>query len=826
MNLLVVGSGAREHALAWKLSGSSLTGRLYCAPGNAGTARLGTNLKFHVDDIPGILKAVLDYDIDLVVVGPELPLSLGLADRLQELRPAKPPLCFGPCAAAARIESSKSFAKAFMRRQGIPTADFRVFNDVDDALRFIQSSPWPFVIKATGLASGKGVFLPDSPGEARAILESLMKGKSLGDAGSEVVIEERLEGEELSLLGFCDGRNVQVMPPSQDHKRLLENDEGPNTGGMGAIACAGPEALAMARSLAETFLLSACRGLAAEGSPFVGILYAGLIMTKDGPKALEYNCRFGDPETQALLPLLESDLGEIMVACARGRLDEYPVRWKNSTCATLVMASEGYAVSAESDKARPLVDFGSSDDSFVFHGATRISSSGDVEVAGGRLLSVSAWADTLPAALRAAYSRLALIDLPRSRYRRDIGKGRSLVAGFDSSGLSAVPSHQDETALVGAAAGSTKHEASACGKSAGSYAAAGVDIQAGEKAVELMAAAVRSTYGPEVLAGIGSFGGMYDASDLAGMKEPVLVASTDGVGTKVKLAARFDSFSTIGMDIVNHCVDDILVQGAKPLFFLDYIASPKLDPSMVAAAVAGMAEACRNSGCALIGGETAEMPGVYLPGEFDLAGAIVGVVEKGLRLPAPGIKAGDLLVGFSSSGLHTNGFSLARSVFSDEDYPSFSDMLGKPLHKALLEPHRSYLPLLYPLLEKKPGLIKALAHITGGGFEGNIPRVLPGDLRAVIHADSWPVPPLFRLIMEKGRVDPTEMYRVFNMGIGMVAVIAPESYELFVSFVSEKVYLIGELVPGRGNAVIEGLPRGTRGTPGTLKVPSKAGKTR
>ncbi|MDD3981046.1 MAG: phosphoribosylamine--glycine ligase [Spirochaetia bacterium] len=805
MNLLVVGSGAREHTLAWKLSSSSLAGRLYCAPGNAGTASLGTNLNIRADDIPGILQAVLDYGIDMVVVGPELPLSLGLADQLQKLRPAKPPLCFGPSAAAARIESSKSFAKSFMRRHGISTAEFKIFNNADDALRFVQSPPWPFVIKATGLASGKGVFLPDSPEEAIAVIESLMKEKSLGDAGSELVIEERLTGEELSLLGFCDGNSVKAMPPSQDHKRLLENDIGPNTGGMGAIAAASPGAMAKAQALAETFLLKACRGLAEEASPFVGTLYVGLIMTKDGPKALEYNCRFGDPETQALLPLLDSDLGELMVACVQGRLDSYPIQWKHGACATVVLASEGYAQSSEPDQARALVDFGGAADSFVFHGATRLSSSGDLLAVGGRLLSVSAWADSLSAALRAAYSRLALIDLPRSRYRRDIGRGRSLVADF--SGASP------------AAARSTKAKDSAASR----YAAAGVDIEAGEKAVELMTSAVRSTYGPEVLAGIGSFGGMYDAAGLAGMEEPVLVASTDGVGTKVKLASQFESFSTIGMDIVNHCVDDILVQGAKPLFFLDYIASSRLEPSMVAAAVAGMAEACRNSGCALIGGETAEMPGVYLPDEFDLAGAIVGVVEKGRRLPLAEIKAGDLLVGFSSSGLHTNGFSLARSVFSDEDYLNHEKILGKPLHQALLEPHRSYLQLLYPILDKRPGMIKALAHITGGGFEGNVPRVLPGNLDARLRADSWPMPPLFRLIMEKGRVQPAEMYRVFNMGIGMVAVLAPGNVETLLSLVQEKAYLIGELVPGEGKAILDGLPRLIQGANEAPAAPSKKG---
>ncbi len=798
MNLLVVGSGGREHALAWKLTASRLVDRLYCAPGNAGTALLGRNLDIGADDIPALLDAVLAHDIDMVVVGPELPLSLGLADRLASLRAANPPLCFGPSAAAARIESSKSFSKAFMKKYGIPTADFRVFDKLGEALDFLRSAPWPFVIKASGLASGKGVFLPESLQEAESILESLMAGNSLGEAGREVVIEERLSGEELSLMGFCDGSRIRVLPPSQDHKRLLESDRGPNTGGMGALASARKAAMEMAESLADTFLGKACSGLAAEGSPFVGTLYAGLILTPDGPKALEYNCRLGDPETQAILPLLESDLGEIMLACVQGRLDECKPQWKDAACATIVLASEGYAVSADPDQVRSIVDHGREGDSFVFHGATRLpdASYGATKdknsflSKGGRLLCASAWAVTLPRAIEAAYARLARIDAPRSRFRRDIGEGRTLVAGYDQTAAIAGPSpHLPSTAALGA--------------TASSYAAAGVDIEAGERAVELMSAAVRSTYGPEVLAGIGSFGGMYDASALAGLKEPVLVASTDGVGTKVKLASLFKSYTSIGRDIVNHCVDDILVQGAKPLFFLDYIASSRLEPSMIASAVEGMASACREASCALIGGETAEMPGVYLPEEFDLAGAIVGVVEKSHRLPRQGIKAGDALVGFASSGLHTNGFSLARSLFTEAEYHDYGQILGKPLFEALLEPHRSYLPLLYPILQKEPELIKALAHITGGGFEGNVPRVLPSGLDAYIQTQTWPMPSLFKLIMEKGRVEAKEMYRVFNMGIGMVAVIDPKNLDTLASLVDEKFYVIGHLAPGSGKTQLE-----------------------
>jgi len=281
-----------------------------------------------------------------------------------------------------------------------------------------------------------------------------------------------------------------------------------------------------------------------------------------------------------------------------------------------------------------------------------------------------------------------------------------------------------------------------------------------------MSAAVKATYSGAVLAGIGSFGGLYDAAAIKGMAEPVLVASTDGVGTKVKLAAQAGSYASIGQDIVNHCVDDILVQGARPLLFLDYIASSRLDPAMVAEAVGGMAAACKASGCALIGGETAEMPGVYRDGEFDVAGTILGVVERGAILPAGNIVPGDALVGFRSDGPHTNGYSLARKVFEGVDLSTVYPELGRPLGEVLLAPHRSYLPVLWPVLRDRPGLIKALAHITGGGFIDNVPRVLPPGVEAVIRRGSWPVPPLYGLIERLGGVDPDEMYRVFNMAWG------------------------------------------------------------
>ena len=331
------------------------------------------------------------------------------------------------------------------------------------------------------------------------------------------------------------------------------------------------------------------------------------------------------------------------------------------------------------------------------------------------------------------------------------------------------------------------------------YAASGVDIDAGNRAVELMKAAVKSTYGPEVLGGIGSFGGLYDASALKQMKSPVLVASTDGVGTKVKLAAQAGRYRSVGQDIVNHCIDDILVQGARPMFFLDYFATSKLDPAIVAEVVTGISEACRAAGCALIGGETAEMPGVYAPGEFDIAGTIVGVLDREAALPRPNVCPGDALVGIRSSGPHTNGYSLIRKIFEGVSLDTVFPELGISLADALLVPHRSYYPILYSLLSNT----KALSHLTGGGFIENIPRVLPENVDAVIQTAAWDVPPLFQLIQQRGEVASEEMYRVFNMGIGMVAIVDKNSVANLQKAIPEQTWVIGELVAGNRKVILK-----------------------
>ena len=624
MNVLIVGSGGREHTLAWKISQSPRLKSLWIAPGNPGTEDFGRNVDLKVDDVAGLTGFCRTKKIDLAVIGPEVPLAAGIADSLASAGIA----VFGPSRAAAQIETSKAFAKDFMQRHGIPTARYAVFTDLAEALQHLNNVDYPVVIKASGLAAGKGVILPASREEAQSALCDMLVGHAFGGAGDEVIIEERLQGEEVSLLAFCDGHTLAAMPPAQDHKPLLDGGQGPNTGGMGAYAPAPVCTPGLKDEILATIMKPTLDGLREEGIPFIGVLYGGVILTDEGPRVLEFNARFGDPETQAILPLLKTDLLDVLEACTQGHLAEISPEWEEKAAVCVVMTSAGYPAK----KGAPVPISGLEqfpDDTFVFHAGTS-RENGRVLAAGGRVLGITALGENLPRAVQAAYEGVNLVHFNGAHYRRDIA-------------------------------------ASALQETRSAYRSAGVDIDAGNRAVDLMSKSVKSTYTREVLAGIGSFGGLYDAGSLQAMKHPVLVASTDGVGTKVKMAAGLGRYHGVGMDIVNHCINDILVQGARPLFFLDYFATSCLRPEILAEIVAGAAEACREAGCALIGGETAEMPGVYESGEFDVAGTIVGFVERGQILPREDICAGDLLVGLRSSGPHTNGYSLLQKIFKGAD---------------------------------------------------------------------------------------------------------------------------------------------------------------
>jgi len=756
MNVLIVGSGGREHAIAWKVRQSPLCDRLFIAPGNPGMADLGELIPLDVEDSAGIVAAAIREKIDLVVIGPEASLAAGVSDRLR----ANGIAVFGPSQYAAKIETSKRFAKQFMQRQGIPTAGFAVFSHFREACYHLRSIQHSFVIKASGLAAGKGVFLPQTIEEGVEILRAIMVDRQFGNAGEEVIIEERLEGEEVSLLAFCDGNTLVTMPPAQDHKRLMDDDEGPNTGGMGAYAPAPVLTSDQIVEVTRTVLQPVLDGLRAEGHPYIGVLYAGLMVTKDGPRVLEFTARFGDPETQAILPLLQSDLLGIFQACVNGELHNQTVSWSDGAAVCVELVSAGYPVHSETGHPIKGLDL-RMENGVVFHAGTRLDD-GQLVNAGGRVLGVTCWGSGLAEAIERAYLAIESISFEGMHYRKDIG-------------------HKGLVRLNRSIA----------------YQSAGVDIDAGNRAVELMKASVMETYTSRVLAGIGAFGGLFDAADLG--KQPVLVASTDGVGTKVELAARLGRYHGIGEDIVNHCIDDILVQGARPLFFLDYFATAKLNPGVAAEIVSGIADACKAAGCVLLGGETAEMPGVYQENAFDVAGTIVGIVERGKILPdQPSMQAGDILIGFASSGPHTNGYSLIRKLCEGEDLLAYNESLKSSLADALLAPHRSYLNVVGPVLP----MIKGMAHITGGGFIENIPRMLPEGLQAVVDRSTWPQPTLFKWLQQQGNIEEWEMYRVFNMGIGLVAVIRPDVWAAVRSAVTEPVWRIGELRKGNRSEVV------------------------
>ncbi|MBX6377037.1 MAG: phosphoribosylamine--glycine ligase [Clostridia bacterium] len=416
MKVLVLGGGAREHALAWRLAASPSVREVVCLPGNPGMAAQARCLPGDPTDPATVVAAAEAEGADLVVVGPEAPLLAGVSDALRERGIA----VAGPSRAAATVEGSKAFAKRLMAEAGVPTAAFRVFDRAEDAVAFLRGQDRPWVVKADGLASGKGVIVPSSPEEAVAAVEAIMVRRAFGEAGARVVVEERLEGEEVSVIALVDGRHVLPLLPAQDHKRLGEGDVGPNTGGMGAYA---PVPFLDERGLAEVterVLQPVVDALAARGTPYRGVLYAGLMLTADGPRVLEFNARFGDPEAEALLPLLEGDLGELLMAAAVGDLGDARVAWRPGACVCVVLAAPGYPGEPRRDlpidgleRAAALTGI------HVFHAGTAVRD-GRFVTAGGRVAAVSAVGPTLRDAVDAAYDAVSLIRFPGRQFRRDI----------------------------------------------------------------------------------------------------------------------------------------------------------------------------------------------------------------------------------------------------------------------------------------------------------------------------------------------------------------------------------------------------------------------
>ncbi|GAB6036750.1 phosphoribosylamine--glycine ligase [Fundidesulfovibrio butyratiphilus] len=417
MNVLLVGSGGREHALAWKLSQSPLVNKIYAAPGNGGTAGLCENVPISDTDVQALMAFARENAVGLIVPGPEAPLVAGLADAAAQ---ANIP-CFGPNAFAAQLEGSKAFAKQIMRETGVPTADFAVFDDHQAARAHVESRPLPMVIKADGLAAGKGVVVAQTREQALDALDEMMVRKVFGQAGARVVVEDCLLGEEASFLAFCDGERAAPMPSCQDHKAVFDGDTGPNTGGMGAYSPAPVLPRSRWEEMTALVITPILKTLAAKGHPFKGVLYAGLMMTGNGPLVLEYNVRFGDPECQPLLMRLESDLAETMLACAAGRLDPSALRFTDRTALCVVMAAEGYPGNYPKGMAISGIENAEADANVkVFvAGAKR---EGDALVtSGGRVLGVTALDSDLAAAQRRAYQAVGKVTFENAFHRSDIG---------------------------------------------------------------------------------------------------------------------------------------------------------------------------------------------------------------------------------------------------------------------------------------------------------------------------------------------------------------------------------------------------------------------
>ena len=418
MNLLVVGGGGREHTIIKKLKENPAVETVYALPGNGGIAHDAVCVpEIGAKDIPAIVDFAKSHAVDFAVVAPDDPLALGCVDRLHE---AGIP-CFGPDAKAARIEASKVFSKNLMKKYGIPTAAYEVFDDPARALAYLKTAPYPIVIKADGLALGKGVLIPQSYAEAEAAVKTIMEDKAFGDSGNEIVVEEFLTGPEVSVLAFTDGTAIAPMVSSMDHKRAGDNDTGLNTGGMGTVAPNPYYTPEIAQVCMDTIFLPTLAAMRAEGCPFKGCLYFGLMLTPDGPKVIEYNCRFGDPETQVVLPLLKTDLLTVMQAVENETLSSLQLEWHSGAAACVILASGGYPSHYEKGKAITLPASLPANVT-LYHAGDQLTAEGTLVTSGGRVLGVTAVADTLPAALQDAYAAAGTVNFEGKYLRHDIGQ--------------------------------------------------------------------------------------------------------------------------------------------------------------------------------------------------------------------------------------------------------------------------------------------------------------------------------------------------------------------------------------------------------------------
>lgn len=842
--VLVLGAGGREHALAWKLSRSLDVSCVYVAPGNGGTSQvdasddvnaapiLTTGLVMEGPQYSELITFCKEEDVSLVVVGPEKLLADGVAD---VLRQNGIPV-FGPSRAAAEIESSKVYAKEFMKRHGIPTAQYASFKgreSLQAALHHLESVPHSIVIKANGLADGKGVVVPESRQHAEQAIRDCLEHEKLGVAGTEILLEQQVEGPECSILALTDGERIAVLPPVQEYKRAYNGDEGPNTGGMGAFAPSPLVSAELLSQIKQQVLVPAVAGLKQEGRPFIGCLYVGLMITEEGPVVLEFNSRFGDPGTQTVLPLLECDLKDVLMNCALGQLSETAVDAvaPNTSSVSVVMASGGYPSAYKVgypitglDRARCVPG------AAVFHAGTRMGLPGQISssslpgavqqssgqqvaakalpssrnplsnmlmrrstslrgaeavpapvTSGGRVLTVCAVGQGIFEARARAYVAVRSIQFTDAFFRKDIAT--AVPAASDTLKMSRGMSQRTPSFAVN------------------TYLSAGVDVQMGEAISTSIQPLMKRTMrngAEEPRSSLGTAG----VFNIAALKysEPTLVSSAQGLGTKLKVAIFMEQYSTIGADVVALCANDVVARGAEPVFFLDHFGTPKLNMQQSLQIANGITDACVEAGCALLDSKTAEMPGVFSASGFDLVGFAVGVAEKAKVLPCmDSMVAGDVLIGLPSSGLHSNGFSLLRHVAhaAGIDYKTAAPFdPTQNFGEVLLTATRIYVRSVLALA--RSGVLKGAVPITNGGLISSVPRILPQHLQAELRAELWQLPPIFRWMGVSFKIPCRELAATFNCGIGMVLVVAREDVEKALTCLRqnhEEPVVVGELIP-------------------------------
>ncbi|NXX32971.1 PUR2 protein, partial [Nicator chloris] len=760
--VLVIGSGGREHALAWKLAQSPHVKHVFVAPGNAGTADNGkiSNSAVLVSNHTIVTQFCKDHNIGLVLVGPEALLAAGIVDDLR----AAGVRCFGPGARAAQLFSHSSSSKAFLERHGIPTARWRAFSNPQEACRFITSTDFPaLVVRARAPAARKEVTIAASKEEACRAVQEIMQDRMFGEI---VVVEELLQGEELSCSCFTDGVTVASMPPAQPHKRLQDGDQGPSTAGMGAYCPVPQVPEALLEQIRGAILQPIVDSLRQEGAAFVGVLQTGLMLTKEGVKILNFKCQFGDPQCQVILPLLKNDFYEVIQATIDGKLCSCMPAWsENRTAVCVVMASPGYP--GDSDKGMEVTGLLQAKELGlqVFHGGTALKD-GRVVTSGGRVLSITAVRQDLMEALAEANRGVATIHFQGATFRRDIGhRGLRLLQQplYVSTGPEPspdVPSCLSHLGHLCWALQKGSLQLPARGRSEGGGFAAFFDLKA------------------------------------SGYDDPILVSQTKGLGPKLQVAQACKRHDTIGQDLVALCVNDLLAQGAEPLFFLCHLACGKLDAELLETIKEGIADACRSAGCAFLGAEVTEAPCPW--GHCDLAGFALGALQRGQRRPGPRTaRDGDALLGLGCPAIPASAFGIVRRILLTSSLHCSSPAPGSAGHATLgdvlLTPGKVFSPALLPVL--RSGHVKGFAP-TAEGLLGGISRVLPEHLSAVLDALSWKIPEIFCWLYKEGNLSAEEMAQTFPCGIGAVLVVQKELAQHVLQDIQrqQEAWLIGKVV--------------------------------